>query len=193
MSHCMSAVLYVDPIVQHISKKSINDIYLLYYCKICASNNYAPQMSYLCHIQKLHDVHQWGKHANTHATHELTGINHVTRSTVHGHQWWQWWWQCKMMMMPQPDYIYWVGHLVKSVKMNLFLPQANSVSITKATQELLINTRDYMCAHRCMVWTCNNKICSLYNNLQIHTQKDNYKSANKMLHCTKPQSSATSY
>ena len=35
---------------------------------------------------------------------ELTSINHVTMNTE------------QIMMMPQPDYIYWVGHLAKAVK-----------------------------------------------------------------------------
>ena len=99
-------------ITAHIHKIVINcNIYLLYYCKIYAVNKYAPQLSYTCHMAKLHNVHQQRKYANSYATCEHTGINNVTWGAVH--RWWH-----KMMMMPQPDYIYWVGHLVKSVKNN---------------------------------------------------------------------------
>ena len=48
---------------------------------------------------------------------KLFRINGLTRIAVHG---WLWWRQCRMTMMPtlmpQPDHLYWVYHLDKSVK-----------------------------------------------------------------------------
>ena len=77
------------------------------------ANEYAPKVPYTCQMTRLLDVHQWGEYANTYATYELTGINHVTRNTVQ-----RWHWRCQQCrtMMPQPNYIYWVGHLAHSVK-----------------------------------------------------------------------------
>ena len=56
-----------------------------------------------------------GKYAIIYAMYDFTDINHVTRSTVHRCQWWQCL-QCRIMMIPQPNYIYWVSHWAKSVK-----------------------------------------------------------------------------
>ena len=43
----------------------------------------------------LLNMHQWENYANIYVTYELTGLNHVARSTVHRCQQW-----CRMMMMP---------------------------------------------------------------------------------------------
>ena len=87
--------VHIDPRLLHIStknKKNFCNIYLLYYCTICASNKYIPQMPYICHMPILFDVHQLGKHANIYATYEVNGISHVTNSTVQRWWWWWWWW-----------------------------------------------------------------------------------------------------
>ena len=82
-----------DPTLLHKSTK-FNKLQHLFTIKlqICARNKYAPQMIYIGHIPKLLEVHQWGKYANIYATYELTGINHVIRSTVH--RCYCWWWWC---------------------------------------------------------------------------------------------------
>ena len=57
--------------------------HLPYYCRICASNKYAPQMPHIFHIPKLLHMHQREKDTNIYIIYELTDINHVTSSTVH--------------------------------------------------------------------------------------------------------------
>ena len=47
MSALLMQTVYRQHITAHILKKSRNyNIYLPYYCKICDSNKYAPQMPY---------------------------------------------------------------------------------------------------------------------------------------------------
>ena len=114
MSHFTSTVVNIwTHFTANIHHKSINcNIYLPYYCKICTNNKYDHQIPYICHKPRLLGMHQWGKYATIYATYKLSGINHVTRSNVH-----RW---CRTTKMPQPDYIYWVGHLAKSVKKGIF-------------------------------------------------------------------------
>ena len=73
----------------YINKKTTINFYLPCYCHTCPSNKYSPQMQNLCHICKLLYMHQWGKCTNSIVTYELTGINHVTRSTIPRWQWCQ--------------------------------------------------------------------------------------------------------
>ena len=61
------------------------DFSLPHYCHISSSNKYEPQMPHIC-ISTLLNVHQCGKYANIYATYELTGINIMMNSTVHGRQ-----------------------------------------------------------------------------------------------------------
>ena len=102
--------LQIDPISLYKSIK-INywNFYVQYYWRICTSNKYALK-SHIYAICKKIDVHQWGKYANTYAMYELTGINHVTRSSVH-RWWWQWWWCHSWITYTQS-----AGHLAKSAK-----------------------------------------------------------------------------
>ena len=54
-----------------------------YNYKKLTSNKYVLQMPSICGIPKLLHVDQWEMYANIYATYKPTGINHVTRSTVH--------------------------------------------------------------------------------------------------------------
>ena len=104
-------ILNIYATLLHTSiKKSINCyIYLPYYYIIYASK-YAPQMPQIWHAPKLCDIHLVEKYANIHATHKVAPINKIARLVVHRC------WHRKMMIMPHPNYIYWVGHLAKSVE-----------------------------------------------------------------------------
>ena len=74
-------------ITAYIYQTSINcNIYLLHYCKICASNKYAHQVSHIRNIPKWHDTLLWRKYANIHATYEVAIINDVARITRHRQQ-----------------------------------------------------------------------------------------------------------
>ena len=54
-SHCTSTLVHRPHITAHIHQKSINcNICLPYYCKICASKKYAPQMP---HVKLLNVNH----------------------------------------------------------------------------------------------------------------------------------------
>ena len=98
MSHCISTVVYIETphYCTHPSKTIKCNIYFSYYCKICAGNKYAHQMlKYIAYV-KISWCTSMGKYANIYGTYDLTGINHVTRNTVHRCQWcW-----CSMMTMP---------------------------------------------------------------------------------------------
>ena len=50
MSNCTSKVVSIKTphYCKHLSKINICNIYLPYYCKICARNMFTPQMSYIC-------------------------------------------------------------------------------------------------------------------------------------------------
>ena len=109
--YCSSA--YRPHITAHMHTKSINcNLYLPYYCKICASLQYAPQMPQTLHMHKIFDMNVCGKlpiykpHMNV-----LPLINDVASMAVHRQ--WQW---CRMMTTRQPDYKYGACHLAKSVK-----------------------------------------------------------------------------
>ena len=86
--------------------------YLPFYCRIFASNKYAPQMPQIWNMPKLLDMHLWGSML-IYTTYEVAPINDVARITSHKWQCHQW---CRMMVTPQPNYIYWVGCLVKAVE-----------------------------------------------------------------------------
>ena len=67
-------------------------------------------MSKMCHIPKLLSKHLWRRSANLHVTYEVAPINNVARMTAHR------WCKIMTMLLPQPNYIYWVGNLAQSVK-----------------------------------------------------------------------------
>ena len=102
--------MYISHYCTHTSKSVNCKTYLPYYCKIHASKKYAPQIALIYHTPKLLDVHQWGKYANIYATYELTGINHVAKSTVHGQR------RTTTRTQPQPDYVHRVFHLANQPK-----------------------------------------------------------------------------
>ena len=95
-SHCTSPVVYIYTPHYCTHQSVISNIYLPYYCKICATNKYAPQVPYMCQIPKVLDVPQWGKYTNIYATNELPGINPCTDAKNDNGKWW-----CQ-----QPNYIY---------------------------------------------------------------------------------------
>ena len=66
---------------------------------MCASNKCAPQMPWICHMPKLLNMNWWARDVNTYATYEAVSINEEARMGVQ-----------PVMMVPQPDYKYWVGH-----------------------------------------------------------------------------------
>ena len=77
---------------------------------MCVSDKFAPQIPKVWCMPKITSVYSWGKYAKIEATYEALCINKVARIAVH-----RWWWWHRMMM-PKLHYIYWVGHLDKSVK-----------------------------------------------------------------------------
>ena len=82
----------------HPLKVNNYKIYLPYYCKICYRNIYAPQLPYICQ-----------KFLNSLALIMSLGVLYTD---IAG----QWWWcRTTTMMKLQPNYIYWVGHLAKSI------------------------------------------------------------------------------
>ena len=99
---CPTAPLYTTyrpPFTAHFNHKSINcNIYFPCYPKICTS-----KATYIPYFQI-----NGGKYANTYATYEVTGINHVTRSAVNRQQNWQ---RCrhKTLRPMEPNYISRVG------------------------------------------------------------------------------------
>ena len=109
MSHCTSNIVCIQThITAHIKQNSINcNIYLPYYCKICASKN----ISLKCHILNYFTCINGGS-MQIYTTNELASFNHMTRSAVHRQQSQQ---QCKititmmtpttMIMMLQPNCI----------------------------------------------------------------------------------------
>ena len=103
-------ISYRPHITANINKKSTNyNIYhttakCVYQHQICPSNaKYIPHAQITYHILK-------GKYANR-AIYEVPPINDVVRTTQHR-------WCRTMLMMSQPSYICWIGHLAKSVKMH---------------------------------------------------------------------------
>ena len=151
MFHCTSYVVYIWAVhyCTHPSKSINYNIYLPYYYKLCATNGYASQIPYVCHMPNILDVQQWGKNYNIYVTCELTDINHVTGRTVHR---WQWWWHrtATMMLLPQPDYIYWVGHLAKTVKViikELNYANTRSKLVLRATNAHQ-NVQSTICKHK---------------------------------------------
>ena len=112
--------LHIDPTLLHTWLK-INEIpHFTYYCKY----GWGTNMPLKYHINAICQNYLMSINGGSipiyiiYATYEHNGINHVIRSTVH-RCWWkcqQWCW-CKgwqdRMMMPQSDYICWVGHLAK--------------------------------------------------------------------------------
>ena len=96
LSHCMSTILYIQTqhYCTHQYNKQQNATVIYHAIAICASNKYAPEITHICHVPKLHSMHQWRMYANIYETYDLTGINHMINSTVHRRQWcqhWQWW------------------------------------------------------------------------------------------------------
>ena len=77
---CLLQYMYRPCISVHIHQKSINATFIYH-----TTAKYVPEtnMPHKCHMTKLLHKHQWMEYANTCPTYELTGINHVTRSTVH--------------------------------------------------------------------------------------------------------------
>ena len=112
-----------------------------------SQQNYVPQMPNICHMPKLLDMYQWGKHANINDAYELTGINNVNGSSVHR-------WQCRTMM-PQPDYIYWVSHMANLVK-----TQQNDTLIYHATAIYVPATNMHIKCHKYA--TCPNYSTCIY-------------------------------
>ena len=69
----------------YIKNQQTPNMYLPYYCEICASNKYIykPQMSQLCYIPKLLNGHLWRKYVHIYARYEVVPINDAARITVH--------------------------------------------------------------------------------------------------------------
>ena len=87
MSHCTNTAVYIHThlTLLHISVKRKQTGTSIYHAItiLCASDKYAHQISYICHMPKFLNVYHWKKYTNTCATYELTNINHVTRSEIH--------------------------------------------------------------------------------------------------------------
>ena len=82
--------LHKDLTLLHISIKINNLQHLLsYYCKMCISNRYVPQMPLISPIPKLLNMHLWGEHTNIPVQYKVAPINDIARITVHRQGWWR--------------------------------------------------------------------------------------------------------
>ena len=65
------------------------NIYLTYYCHICASNKYTPQIPHICHIYKLDHVHitQLCQFKYPKCTHQNQQCDHEQWYTHISHYW----------------------------------------------------------------------------------------------------------
>ena len=111
---------HTDPTFLHIHTKIEKKATAAsHYCQIHNRNKYANQIGYVCHSQKyLICMYRGDMHDDVCAIYELTGINHVTRSTVHRHQMPS---RRIMMVTRQTNCISLVGHGSKSANSTLFL------------------------------------------------------------------------
>ena len=111
MSHYTFTVVYIQTLHYCTHSWEINKSYFL--CHITVKYwpvaNMPSNVTSTAYAQFL-NIHLWGEVSNIYATYEVAPINEVARITV-----------TDMMMrtttmMPQPNYIYCIGHLANSKK-----------------------------------------------------------------------------
>ena len=103
--------LHIDPIWLQacIKINKLQHLFTIWLQNKVPATNMPLNATNMPHVQIIWCSHIGGVCHHMCATYEVALVNNVPRITVHR-------WQCRMTTMLQPDYIYSVGHLAKSIK-----------------------------------------------------------------------------